>query len=93
MLNIRLPDSLNQALVEEARQRHTSRSEVARDALAFYLRAKHRQRFMQQMQQAANRLNDVETRHLAAESITLDNEALSVAEAGTDDDSGTPWWQ
>lgn len=94
MLNIRLPESLDQALVEEARQRHTSRSEVARDALTFYLRAKRRQRFVKQMQQAASRLNEIEARQLAEESLTLDNEALDVAEARSfAEDTDTPWWQ
>lgn len=94
MLNIRLPESLNQALAEEARQRHTSRSEVARDALAFYLRAKRRQRFMKQMQQAATRLSEVEARDLAEEGLALDNEVLERAEAYTTrEDANTPWWQ
>lgn len=94
MLNIRLPDILENELAQEAQQRHTSRSQVARDALTFYLRVQRRKRYINRMQQAAERLDDAETRAFADESVLFDNEALSIAEAAAPDaDSGNKWWR
>lgn len=93
MLNIRLPDSLERALAQEAQQRNTSRSEVAREALTFYLRAQRRQRYIKRLQLAAKRLDEVEARAFAEESLVLGNEILAVAETSpldTQDDH--PWW-
>ena len=45
-LSIRLSEDLEEKLEQEARLRETNRSEVAREALADYLRRQERERFM-----------------------------------------------
>lgn len=94
MLNIRLPDALEHALAEEAQQRNTSRSEVAREALRSHLRVQRRQRYVKRLQDAAEHLNEAEQRALAEESVAYDNEALAVAEAEPlDPDVDNEWWR
>lgn len=94
MLNIRLPSALEHALAQEAQQRNTSRSEVAREALTFYLKIQRRQRYIKRLQQAAQRLNEAETRAFAEESLPFDNEALAIAQASPlDVESDNKWWR
>ena len=94
MLNIRLPSALEHALVQEAQQRNTSRSEVAREALTFYLKLQRRQRYIKRLQQAAQRLDEAETRAFVEESLPFDNEALAIAQASPlDVESDNKWWQ
>lgn len=91
MLNIRLPESLENELAEEARRRNASRSEIAREALTFYLRAQRRQRYITRLQQAAQRLDDAQARALAEEGLWFDNEVLRTEPLGMVDHDG--WWQ
>jgi metal-responsive CopG/Arc/MetJ family transcriptional regulator len=92
MLNIRLPEKLERQLEEEARRSDRSRSEVARDALAFYLRIHRRRRYIERLKQAAALLAEAEARALADEALPLDNEALAVAEAPSEYADGDKWW-
>jgi predicted transcriptional regulator len=94
MLNIRLPDELNQKLVEEARLSHRSRSEVTREALALYLRAHRRRRYIARLQRAAATLREAEARTLAEESLPLDEESFAVGEASENHDANPDrWWK
>lgn len=93
VLNIRLPEQLERQLAEEARRSDRSRSEVARDALAFYLRIHRRRRYIERLKRAAALLAEAEARALADEALPLDDEALAVAEApATYGDNADKWW-
>lgn len=93
MLNIRLSEDLECKLAEEARLAHKSRSELAREALALYLRVRRRRRFLTRMRQAAGALDEAESKVLANESLPLDNEVLTITEAYQDYESGNKWWE
>lgn len=96
MLNIRLPAPLEQELAQEAQQRNTSRSEVAREALTFYLRTQRRKRYIKQLQRAAERLDEAETRAFAEEGMLFDNESLGITEASPSPlnvEGDEKWWQ
>lgn len=94
-LSIRLSEELEERLDQEARLRETNRSEVARQALADYLRRSERERFMAELLEEARQLkNDPETLRLVEEWLPIDNEAMEIAEgrpagAGEED----PWWE
>lgn len=95
-LSIRLSDELEEKLAEEARLRETNRSEIAREAVADYLRRRERERFMAEIVEAARHLkNDPETLRLVEEWLPIDNEAMEIAEGrppgGSDEDE--PWWE
>ena len=95
-LSIRLSDELEEKLAEEARLRETNRSEIAREAVADYLRRRERERFMAEIVEAARHLkNDPETLRLVEEWLPIDNEVMEIAEGrllgGSDEDE--PWWE
>ena len=94
-LSIRLSDDIEVKLVQEARLRETNRSEVAREAIADYLRRRERERFMAEIVEAARHLKgDPETLRLVEEWLPIDNEAMELAEGrqpGAPEDE--PWWE
>lgn len=101
-LSIRLSEELEQKLEQEAHLRETNRSQVAREALADYLRRRERERFTAEIVEAAQHLrNDPESVDIAEEWLPIENEAMEVAEGGagdgpdkaTADDADEPWWE
>ena len=94
-LSIRLSDDLEEKLEQEARLRETNRSEVAREALADFLRRQEQERFMAELLEAARHLkDDPETLRLVEEWLPIDNEAMEIAEGrppGAEEEE--PWWE
>lgn len=84
-LNIRLTDQINQQLSHEAQRENRTRSDVARDALAWYLAEIEKRRFMNQLLEEARSsysqpaICDAAIQ-MAEESLPLDNEVLAAAE-------------
>jgi predicted transcriptional regulator len=93
MLNIRLPIELERKLTEEAKLAQKTRSELAREALALYLRIRQRRRHVARLRQAAAALDEIEAQALADESLPLDNEALAIAEASARYEADDKWWK
>jgi predicted DNA-binding protein len=96
-LSIRLPDALERRLGREADTCGTSRSELAREAIAEYLEERERARFLAEIADEARRLKgEPETLAVAEEFLPLENEALEVAEGPPHEadaaDSGR-WWE
>lgn len=85
MLNIRLTDQIEQQLSEEARRENRTRSEIARDALTWYLTEIEKKRFMDQLLEEAreayaNENIRQEAKEIAEEFLPLENEMLDIAE-------------
>ncbi|MDP1558558.1 MAG: ribbon-helix-helix protein, CopG family [Nitrosomonas sp.] len=85
MLNIRLTDQIEQQLSEEARRENRTRSEIARDALTWYLTEIEKKRFMDQLLEEAreayaNENVRQEAKEIAEEFLPLENEVLDIAE-------------
>ena len=103
MLNIRLTDSIEQQLTEEAQRENKTRSEIARDALAWYLIEIEKKRFMDQLlkeaQEAyANESIRQEAQVIAEEFLLLENEALDSTEGHISGnlpqaESAEKWWK
>jgi len=81
IVSIRLPDEIELSLTREAELTHRAKSEIARDAIADYLKRLERRRFLDEIARAARVRGDVEALELAAEALPLDNEALQRLEA------------
>ena len=102
-LNLRLTDQIDQQLSQEARRENRTRSEVARDALAWYLTEMEKSRFMNQLVEearAAYSNKDIrrEALEIAEEFLPAENEALDAAEgrkAGKSKFGGhsEKWWK
>ncbi len=95
MLNIRLTDQIEQQLAEEARRENKTRSEIARDALTWYLTEIEKKRFMDQLLEEAraayaNESIRQEAKAIAEEFLPLENEVLNSAE---DPKPGKKWWK
>jgi predicted transcriptional regulator len=103
MLNIRLTDQIEQQLSEEARRENRTRSEIARDALTWYLTEIEKKRFMDQLLEEAreayaNENIRQEAREIAEEFLPLENEVLDIAEdlkSGKlqHEEPGEKWWK
>lgn len=103
MLNIRLTDQIEQQLSEEARRENRTRSEIARDALTWYLTEIEKKRFMDQLLEEAreayaNGNIRQEAREIAEEFLPLENEMLDIAEdlkSGKlqHEAPGEKWWK
>ncbi len=102
-LNLRLTDQIDRQLSHEAKLENRTRSEVAREALAWYLTEMEKSRFMNQLVEearAAYSSKDIrrEALEIAEEFLPLENEAQDAAEgrkAGKSK-SGNPgekWWK
>ena len=103
MLNIRLTDQIEQQLSEEARRENRTRSEIARDALTWYLTEIEKKRFMDQLLEEAreayaNENIHQEAREIAEEFLPLENEVSDIAEdlkSGKlqHEAPGEKWWK
>lgn len=103
MLNIRLTDQIEQQLSEEARRENRTRSEIARDALTWYLTEIEKKRFMDQLlkesrEAYANENIRQEAKEIAEEFLPLENEVLDIAEdlkSGKlqHEAPGEKWWK
>jgi predicted DNA-binding protein len=92
-LSIRLPDSLDRQLQEEARLADKTRSELVRDIVAEYLVKQERDRFMSELAEEARRAYSDpeicrEALEIAEDFLPLENEALDIAEGRK---PGEPW--
>ncbi|MFZ5522739.1 MAG: CopG family transcriptional regulator [Pseudomonadota bacterium] len=102
-LNLRLTDQIDQQLSREARLENRTRSEVAREALAWYLTEMEKNRFMNQLVEearAAYSNKDIrrEALEIAEEFLPAENEALDAAEGRKTGKSkpgshGEKWWK
>jgi len=86
-LSLRLPDSIEARLAEQARRAGVARSEVARAAITEFLDRKEREWFLAAfIAEARAGYRDPAVRKealaIAAEALPLDNEALNLAECG-----------
>lgn len=103
MLNIRLTDQIEQQLSEEALRENRTRSEIARDALAWYLTEIKKKRFMDQLLEEAregyaNETIRQEAKEISEEFLPLENETLDIDEnrksnKSQPEESGEKWWK
>lgn len=80
LVSIRLPQDVESRLTREAERVRRPKSEVARKAIVDYLERMERERFLAEIARAARSRGDEEALAAAEESLSLDNEALSIAE-------------
>ena len=97
-LNLRLTDNMDRQLSLEAQRENRTRSEVARDALAWYLTEMEKSRFMNQLVEearAAYSNKDVrrEALEISEEFLPAENEALDAAEGGKSGRRDEKWWK
>lgn len=103
MLTIRLTDSIEQQLAQEARRENKTRSEIALDALAWYLTEVEKKRFMTQLLDEARAAYDnnnirQETQTIAEEFLFIEDDMLENAEGWTSVNlpqkkSTEKWWK
>ena len=84
-ISLRLPPALEADLAREAERANKPRSEVAREAITEYLTRRERDRLMQEIVEEARRLTAepearLEALEVTEEAVSLDNEALGLAE-------------
>jgi predicted transcriptional regulator len=80
-LTIRLTEELEQELEEEARLSRRPSAELAEKAITSFLEERRQERFREALAHAADALGrDRETLDFVEELLTLDNEALELAE-------------
>ena len=96
-LSLRLPEDLERRFEREAEAAGTSRSELAREAIAMLVDERERARFLGEIAEDAKRLRGApEALAVADELLPLENEAMEVAEGpappSVDVDS-EPWWE
>ena len=106
-LNLRLNEKIDQQLTQEAQRENRTRSEVARDALTWYLTELEKSRFMNQLVEEARAAYSIkeirqEALKIAEEFLPAENQALDIAEGGqsikhkTDKTRGNlaeKWWK
>lgn len=102
-LNIRLTEQIEQRLSEEAERENKTRSEIARDALNWYLLEIEKKRFMDQLLEEArtaysNESIRQEARAIAEEFLPIENEVLENVEGRISGDlpqteSSEKWWK
>jgi predicted transcriptional regulator len=80
IVSIRLPDDVALSLNREAERTRRAKSEIARDAIADYLKRQERDRFLAEIARAARAGSESEALELADEALPLDNEALEQTE-------------
>lgn len=103
MLNIRLTEQIEQQLAEEARRENKTRSEIARDALNWYLTEIEKKRFMDQLLEEARMAyadNNIrqEALDIAEEFLSLDGEIPEKTDNSAPADPPNPessekWWK
>jgi predicted transcriptional regulator len=102
-LNIRLTEQIEQRLSEEAERENKTRSEIARDALNWYLLEIEKKRFMDQLLEEARAAysNDSirqEAQAMAEEFLPVENAMLENVEGRISGDlshaeSPEKWWK
>ena len=102
-LNIRLTEQIEQRLSEEAERENKTRSEIARDALNWYLLEIEKKRFMDQLLKEAraayaNESIRQEAQIIAEEFLPVENEMLDNTENHISSDlplseSSEKWWK
>lgn len=102
-LNIRLTGQIEQQLAEEARRKNKTRSEIARDALTWYLAEIEKKRFMDQLLEEARSAYAIESirqevQAIAEEFLPIENEMLENVEGRISGDlpqteSPEKWWK
>jgi predicted DNA-binding protein len=103
MLNIRLTEQIEQQLAEEARRENKTRSEIARDALNWYLTEIEKKRFMDQLLEEARTAyadNNIrqEALDIAEEFLSLDGKIPEKTDNPAPADPPNPasskkWWK
>ena len=76
-ISIRIPEELDQRLCEAAKKEQRARSDIARDAIHWYLQTMEKKRFMQAIIADAQKLSAEETVDIAEDYVLLDNEAMN----------------
>ncbi|MDR4652111.1 MAG: ribbon-helix-helix domain-containing protein [Nitrosomonas sp.] len=102
-LNIRLTEQIEQRLSEEAERENKTRSEIARDALNWYLTEIEKKRFMDQLLEEARTAyadNNIrqEALDIAEEFLSLDGEIPEKTDNSAPADPPNPefsekWWK
>lgn len=102
-LNIRLTEQIEQRLSEEAERENKTRSEIARDALNWYLLEIEKKRFMDQLLEEAraaysNESIRQEARTISEEFLSIENDMLENTEDRISGDlpvteSPGKWWK
>jgi predicted transcriptional regulator len=80
IVSIRLPDDVVLSLNREAQRTQRAKSEIARDAIADYLKRLERDRFLAEIARAARASSASDALELADEALPLDNEVLEQSE-------------
>ena len=93
-LSIRLPDDLDRRLEAEAQRDSSSRSELAREAIAEFLKRRERERFLRELVEEARQVHEEgEGDYVVDEELQVDNEAMEIAEGARDDPGSERWWR
>ena len=93
-LSVRLPDDLDRRLEAEAQRDRTSRSELAREAIAELLRRRERERFLSELVAEARQITEEgEGEYLVEDQLLVDNEAMEIAEGAPEDPGSERWWR
>ena len=97
-LSVRLPESLDRELSEEARRLDMDRSQLVRDAVQEYIRQRVRQRFMNDMiAEMHDWLGDPAARadssDLSEDLPEDDIDTLIASEQNIDTNQTKPWWR
>jgi predicted DNA-binding protein len=82
LISLRLPDDLDALLNQEAKASKRAKSEIARTAIADYLKKQERERFMAAYIRSIASRDPAEALAMAEEFLPLENEALALAESG-----------
>lgn len=82
LISLRLPDDLTALLTQEAKLSKRAKAEIARTAIADYLRKQERERFMAAYIRSIANRDPAESLAIAEEFLPLENEALALAESG-----------
>lgn len=82
LISLRLPDDLDALLNQEAKASQRAKSEIARTAIADYLKKQERERFMTAYVRSIASRDPSEALAMAEEFLPLENEALALAESG-----------
>lgn len=80
-ISVRIPAELDERLSEAAQREERARSDVARDAIYWYLETMEKKRFMQSLLEDAAKLTNEETTNIAEDYVLLDDEALNIGES------------
>ncbi len=82
LISLRLPADLTTLLNQEAKVSKRAKAEIARTAIADYLKKQERERFMAAYVKSAVGRDPTEALEMAEEFLPLENEALALNESG-----------